>query len=95
MKIMRLVYIILPVLFFVACTEELEDEQNDWKKPAEPGKITEVETTYEEGEFDNPIHAKLLKELQLCGPKDDQCPRCATCSPKFFRFFKISQDTNV
>lgn len=82
-------------MLLTSCTDDKETDVDDWKKPVKPGKVTQVETTYQDGEFENPVYNKLLKELNLCGPEDEMCPRCATCSPKFFRFFKIGKDKSV
>ena len=94
---MRLIYLIIPAILLFSCSQE-EEPSNDWTEENpkdEIGKSTEVETVYEEGSFDNPVYTEILKELDLCGPAIEECPRCAECSPRFFRFFDIRKEGNV
>lgn len=94
MRIMRLIYILIPAIILFSCSEE-EEQPTEWtdeKSKTEVGTTTEVETVYEEGNFDHPVYDELLKELDLCGPAVEDCPRCADCSPRFFRFFDIRKD---
>lgn len=96
MTMMRLIYLFIPIVFLIACSEE-EEAPSGWedKKNEKIGKVTEVTTTYEDGEFENSSYVGLLQELELCGPAIEDCPRCATCSPRFFRFFDINKNASI
>ncbi len=94
MNLMRLLYISIPLLILFSCSETEEDKPKEWQSK-KVGEVTEIETIYEDGEFENPMHFKLLKELDLCGPEEPECPRCATCSPGFFRFFDIQKEGSM
>lgn len=71
------------------------DPEQATSKPIKPGAVTEVQTVYEDGVFSNPAYKQLLEELDICSPQDDNCPRCAVCSPKFFRFFDIQPGGDI
>lgn len=58
----------------------------------QPGKSTDIETLFSETEFKDPVHGKLLKELKICVQEEDpECPRCAVCSPKFFKIHELKK----
>ena len=90
---MKYVIVGLLALVFFGCSEETESNSKTTIKE-KPGKVTEVETLYEEGSFDNPVYVDLLKELDVC-TDEKLCLQCATCTPEFFRFFEISKSLNV
>lgn len=93
MKITLLAFSALFVLF--ACTEN-EDELAGQPEVYAPGVATEFETLFSDTAFTNVKHSQLLKELQVCiQDADPECPRCAVCSPNFFRIFELNKDKDV
>ena len=93
MHLMRYVYLIASLLILASCSgKEKEKESADGK--IVPGKVTEVETVYEEGSFKNTEYTALLQELDLCN-EEVLCMQCATCTPEFFRFFSVAQNESV
>lgn len=90
---MRIHYILIALLVLSACGDT--EPEVTVTQPSKPGSVTEVQTVYEDGVFTNPAYKQLLEELDLCGPVDENCPRCAVCSPKFFRFFDIQPGGNI
>lgn len=93
MKITLLAFSALFILF--ACTEN-EDEITDQPEVHAPGVATEFETLFSDTTFANVKHSQLLKELQICIQNaDSECPRCAVCSPNFFRIFKLDKEKDV
>ncbi|MFT6246202.1 MAG: hypothetical protein ACJA0U_003375 [Salibacteraceae bacterium] len=93
MKITLLAFSALFIL--LACTEN-KDEFTDEQEMYTPGVATEFETLFSDTAFTNIKHSQLLKELQVCIQKaDPECPRCAVCSPNFFRIFELDKEKDV
>lgn len=91
MNLMKYLFLIVSLAFFASCTN---DDTPKEKPKVEPGKVTEVETVYKEGQFKNASYTALLKELGMC-TDEVLCLQCATCTPEFFRFFEIAKDKEV
>lgn len=84
---------LLAIALMFSCTTEEE-------KPAvvteKPGTKTEFEILFSETEFDKPEYGKLLKELKICTEAENpECPRCAVCSPKFFKVIELKKAGSV
>ncbi len=93
MKITLLTFSALFILF--ACAEN-KDEFTDEQEVHTPGVATEFETLFSDTAFTNIKHSQLLKELRVCMQKaDPECPRCAVCSPNFFRIFELDKEKDV
>ncbi|MFT6502625.1 MAG: hypothetical protein ACJASQ_002752 [Crocinitomicaceae bacterium] len=93
MKITLLAFSALFILF--ACTEN-KDEFTDEQEVYSPGVTTEFETLFSDTAFTNIKHSQLLTELQVCIQEvDPECPRCAVCSPNFFRIFELDKEKDV
>jgi len=86
---------LIAVLILFSCSNE-EDPKVVDPTVDKPGDKTEIETLFSETEFDNPEHGKLLKELKICtqDPNPD-CPRCAVCSPRFFKLHELKKEGEV
>ncbi|GAB5418885.1 MAG: hypothetical protein Crog4KO_01340 [Crocinitomicaceae bacterium] len=91
MKLMKYLFLIVSIVIFTSCSGEEEPASVPKEKP---GKVTDVETVYEEGQFKKSEYVDLLKELDFC-TDEKICLQCATCTPEFFRFFEIAQQKNV
>ena len=88
-----LLLLILPAVFF-ACTEEkTDDNESPEGKTEETVVDNTLSTDFNSNKFSSDIEAKLLKELKICNPKapSDTSELNPGCSPKFFRFFKLSK----
>lgn len=91
---------VIPVLLFAlnSCDDDTDDTINI-KPRHTSGKDAPVDNTistdFNENTFTSKVEAELLKELHLCDPKatSDEDPKHPTCSPKFFRFFKLNAQT--
>ncbi len=61
------------------------------KKHAEPVDLS-ISTDFNSNKFTSNQEIDLLKELQLCDPKavNDSDEKHPSCSPNFFRFFKLN-----
>lgn len=83
------------LLFLFSCTTEKDQTVVDPTAP-KPGDKTEIETLFDGTKFDNADHDKILKELKICTQEaNPDCPRCAVCSPKFFRIHELKKSGNV
>lgn len=93
MNLMRYLFLILVIGVFTSCEDSPEKEKSGTSEVT-PGKVTEIETVYEEGNFENSTYASLLKELDLCS-EEKICLQCATCTPEFFRFFEVAGSNKI
>lgn len=91
-------FVISIILLVVGACKEDSDADDIQLKPHHKSSETLVDptisTNFNENVFQFGGEADLLKELHLCDPKatsDDDLKR-PTCSPKFFRFFKLKKD---
>jgi len=81
---MKIISVFIALTFIlVACTDE--EIQKKHSTEIEVGKITPVETLFDEKEFNDPIDLALLNELQICDSIQADTSICATCSPQNFR----------
>ncbi|HRP52357.1 MAG TPA: hypothetical protein PLI97_02490 [Fluviicola sp.] len=88
------------VLFFAfGCKEEPEEIKlhPHYKKSNQSDTDPTISTNFNENVFQFGVEEKLLKELHLCDPKaeTDNDPKHPSCSPKFFRFFKLSEKSSL
>ncbi len=96
---MRFSYLfVLPVLFLAfSCDDKADDEITIEKRHSEGKKEVDktISTDFNSNVFSSKVEAELLKELHLCDPKatSDDDPEHPTCSPKYFRFFKLNKQT--
>ena len=84
---------ILAVVLLSACTEE-EPEPFKPHHRSEQAQVTTFSTDFNENTFsEKGEEIALLKELKLCDPNapNDTDENRPSCSPKFFRFFKLSE----
>jgi hypothetical protein len=59
------------------------------------GEVTEFVTMFEDTEFSDPTHLKLLKELDICKWEASDTSSCATCTPENFKFFPIKEGAKI
>lgn len=89
----------LTILVFglFACTSDPEEQdQNTWEDSNKHvGEITHIETLFDETEFPDPIHKKLLLELDICDTIPPQESGCSTCTPRYFKFHELKKDVGV
>lgn len=91
---------VIPLLFALnACGDDPEEDTINIEPRHASGKEASADNTistdFNENTFTSKVEAELLKELHLCDPKatSDEDPKHPTCSPKFFRFFKLNAQT--
>lgn len=93
-----LVYSLLLVIpvFLVSCGPE-EKEDDLAIKPHEVVEDNTISTDFPNNKFTSDVEAKLLKELNICNAKSgsDTNELNPACSPKFFRFFKLSKNIGL
>ena len=94
---MKYIYILIffsMLPLFWACSNE--------QKPLKKRKASSVEapfkgieTLFNESDFSNPLHLRLLKELKICSEfqKDTTNYFEPACSPRFFRILPMKDDT--
>lgn len=93
----KLLYLVPVFALLTACGDDTEDpisiERRGSDKDAEVDNT--ISTDFNENVFTSKVEGELLKELHLCDPKatSDDDPKHPTCSPKFFRFFKLNDHT--
>ncbi len=85
-------------LAFVLPACDSEDPENvpvkEHKVP-EPVNDNTISTDFNANSFKSNVEADLLKELMLCDPNapNDTEEKHPACSPKFFRFFQLTNKT--
>ncbi|MGV3609346.1 MAG: hypothetical protein ACO1N0_00245 [Fluviicola sp.] len=93
----KLVYLLPLFLLVFSCDDDTEDEitiERRHTADKEPVDNT-ISTDFLSNKFTSKVETELLKELHLCDPKatSDDDPEHPTCSPKYFRFFKLNKQT--
>lgn len=93
----KLVYLLPVFLFLASCDDEADDEITiEHRQSAEKEDVDNtISTNFNENAFKSKVESELLKELHLCDPKatSDDDPEHPSCSPNFFRFFKLNDQT--
>lgn len=77
---------------FVACDDtDSGDEINIQPKHVQE-ETNIISTDFTTNNFESNVEEELLKEIKICDPNatDEENPDQPACSPKFFRFFKLS-----
>lgn len=98
---MQMKYILLlsiSVLLITSCKDE-PDSSTETRKHQDnsvntsTGEDPTISTIFGENTFEFGSEVELLKELHICDGKstDDSNPKHPSCSPKFFRFFKLTE----
>ena len=87
-----IIYSILFLSLF-SCSEEIETTKKK-NEPAKEEAFQGIETLFNESDFTNPLHIKLLKELKICSEfqKDTTNYLEPACSPRFFRILPMKDD---
>ncbi len=96
-KINQLRFVVFAVLagtILFACSE---DEEKKKGHEQAQGDLVGIETLFDQNSFEDPSMEGLLKELNLCNDttrslEDYMNP---ACSPRFFRFFKLTENTPI
>jgi hypothetical protein len=72
-----------------------EDEEKKKKEPEAVSEMLAIETLFDQDSFDDASLEGLLKELNLCNDttKSLEDYMNPACSPRFFRFFKLTEKT--
>ena len=88
--------IVLAMVLLTACGEE-EDQPFKPHHRNKPTEVTTFSTDFNENTFSGNEEIELLKELKLCDPNapNDTDEAHPSCSPKFFRFFKLAEKTKL
>lgn len=93
MKLLRYFIPLVLVSVALSCTEET----GETPKITPPEEVVDntISTDFNSNTFTEGVEAELLKELKICNPNatSDTNERDAACSPKFFRFFKLTAKT--
>ena len=82
---------------FTSCEEDIEDQPFKPHHSNQPA-VNTISTDFNENTFTSSgEEIALLKELKLCDPlaKNDTDEKHPSCSPKFFKFFKLSEKTSL
>lgn len=81
----------------VSCDEEPEDQPLGHRNHVVPENNPTISTDFATNTFSSGQEVELLKELKLCDPNaaDDTDELHPSCSPKFFRFFKLSEQQQL
>jgi hypothetical protein len=84
-------------ILFTSCVDEVDETITIEKRHSakEPLADNTISTNFNENDFKSKVEGELLKELHLCDPnaaKNDD-PEHPSCSPNFFRFFKLNKET--
>ena len=90
MKLLRYFIPIVVVSLFFSCDPPQDDDAHE---PAQEEIVDNtISTDFNSNTFTEGVEAELLKELKICNPNatSDTNERDASCSPKFFRFFKLT-----
>lgn len=87
--------IFLPLLV-VSCGPEEQDDDLAIEKQ-EIVEDNTISTDFTTNTFSGKEEAKLLKELNICNPEadSDTSELNPSCSPKFFRFFKLAKNIKL
>ena len=82
------------VLLLISCGEEPEIKKKKHNDTSDQTPFRGIETLFDEQEFSNSLHMKLLKELKICDEfqKDTSNYIKPACSPKFFKIFPLRDD---
>jgi hypothetical protein len=85
----------LSLFAFAACGPE--DEEEPVKKDREDVTLTTISTDFTTNAFTSGDETALLKELKICdaASQDDTDPSHPSCSPKYFRFFKLGKSVTL
>ncbi|MFM6934243.1 MAG: hypothetical protein ACKOXP_02295 [Flavobacteriales bacterium] len=95
LKIPLILIVVLGVIFLLfklnSSKEEVETTEPAKK---ESSRIEYISTDFNQNTFTDGNELKLLKELNMC---DATLPdgQMASCSPKFFRFFKLNESVSL
>ncbi len=96
MKAILYSLLILIPLSFISCGDPEEDDDLviTHHDVVEDNTIS---TDFPTNKFTSDVEVKLLKELKICNPKADSDTNelNPACSPKFFRFFKLSKNIKL
>ncbi|MDH4473612.1 MAG: hypothetical protein QE487_13465 [Fluviicola sp.] len=97
MKQLGLVGCVIAMVLFTACGGEEEGQPFTPHHSDKPAEVTTFSTDFNENTFSGNEEIELLKELKLCDPNapNDTDENHPSCSPKFFRFFKLSEKTKL
>jgi hypothetical protein len=96
MKQFGIIGCVLTVVLLASCGEEEDPQPFKPHHRDQQEKVTTFSTDFNENTFtENGEEIALLKELKLCDPNapNDTDEKHPSCSPKFFRFFKLSEKT--
>ena len=93
----KLLYLIPVFALLTACGDDEADDDISIERRGSDKKEADntISTDFNDNTFTSKVEAELLQELHLCDPKatSDDDPKHPTCSPKFFRFFKLNDHT--
>lgn len=87
----------LQLLCFFVIILSCEGKQETVSKPRDKSQeppFQGIETLFNESQFVNSVHLKLLKELKICDEFQNDTSNYIkpACSPKFFRIFPMRDD---
>lgn len=80
---------VLSFLLLVSCSSDEGTNANDIPENKEMEAIT---TIFDGKKFANPLHLKLLNQLNICDLKIEDSAYYATCTPENFQIYDIRQD---
>lgn len=95
MKTHFLFFAALILMTSVSCGDSKDDEIQILPPTADKKVDLTISTDFNDNAFTSQVERELLKELQICNAKDgsEEDEKNPACSPKFFRFFKLSEKT--
>ena len=94
---MKYLPFIFAAAFLFSCGEDPEEKvEPDFDGPVDArDDFQEVDQDFNSGEFKNPTHLKLLKELDICVDLPQDSTSYATCDPKNFQILEFRDDKPV
>lgn len=87
MRYLLLLIITFPL--FVSCGSDIEDNQ---VVNVEENEIKAISTTFTGNKFADPLHLKLLEQLNICDMPVEDSAYYASCTPENFQIRDIKQD---
>lgn len=96
MKTLRDLSRLIGTISLLVLISSCSGEENPKGKKVESSKeVSSIETLFDQTVFEDPSMEGLLKELNLCNDtvKDLEDYMHPACSPKFFKFYKLTDKT--
>lgn len=91
-------YGLLGVAILLGCGESTSSENEVVEKEissVEVGKVTAIENLFDETTFPDPMHEKLLRELNICDSVRIEGSPVSPCAPNYFKIMPFYEDRDI